>query len=234
MAHAQKLKLLEALESAPLTVEQKLYFSIRYIDLVQRYRKKYHRINYLYNSLRLTVMVGSIFIPALLTIQKEDTTIISITTYWVVFGLSLCVTLANSMLELFNVAALNTKYWLQVHRLETEGWQFLHLSDVYSKYESLQDAFLKFSSRVERLHMSLVFDLLRLENKNKTPGDAKPEPSAGTSIGQPQSLFGRPFMDSASNDSSQIDGDSKKTLAESLQTFTTFLNESEQKNKNNE
>lgn len=218
----------EALETSSLTAEQRLYFSKRYMTLVRRYRQKYHRVNIFYNFLRLTVMVGSIFIPALLTLQKEDTTVISVTTYWVVFGLSLCVTLANSMMELFNVAALNTKYWLQVHRLETEGWQFLHLTESYSKYDSPQDAFPKFSGRVERLHMSLVFDLLRLENRNKTSGDPKTEPSSGTSVGQPQSLFGRPFIDAASNDSSQIDGEHKKTLAESLHTFTTFLNESEQ------
>ena len=217
-------KLLQV-ETAALTADQKLYFSNRYLDLVKRYRKKYQRVNYLYNYLRVTVMVGSIFIPALLTLQKDEATVISITTYWVVFALSLFVTLANSMLELFNVAALNTKYWLQVHRLETEGWQFLHLTDSYSKWDTVQEAFPRFTSRVEKLHMSLVLDLLRLENKNKkTSSETKTEPS----VGQPpstQSLYGRNFLDAASHDSSQIDGENKKSLAESLQTFTSYLQE---------
>ena len=158
----------DALEATMLPDEQKVYFRTRYMDLVTRYRQKYKRINTFYNTLRITVMVGSIFIPALLTLQKDPTTIISETTYWVVFGLSLCVTLSNSLLELFNVSALNTKYWLHVHRLETEGWQFLHLTEAYSKFDTVQDAFSKFSAKVEKLHLSLVFDLLRLENKNKS------------------------------------------------------------------
>lgn len=160
--------LYDAVEATVLLEEQKVYFRTRYMDLVTRYRQKYKRINTFYNTLRITVMVGSIFIPALLTLQKDPTTIISETTYWVVFGLSLCVTLSNSLLELFNVSALNTKYWLHVHRLETEGWQFLHLTEAYSKFDTVQDAFPKFSAKVEKLHLSLVFDLLRLENKNKS------------------------------------------------------------------
>lgn len=178
--------LTDALENAPLTPEQKVYFEKRYMDLVSRYRKKYRKINVLYNTLRLTVMTGSIFIPALLTLQKDPTTIISLTTYWVVFALSLCVTLSNSMLELFNVAAVNTKYWLHVQRLETEGWQFLHLTESYSKYPSVTAAFSKFTSRVEKLHLSLVFDLLRLENRNKSVTSKEDKVSGGgytTSVG---------------------------------------------------
>ena len=168
----------EALNNSPLSSEQKLYFQNRYLDLVNRYRKKYRRINFMYNTLRLTVMIGSIFIPALLTLQKDPTTIISITTYWVVFALSLFVTLSNSMLELFNVAAVNTKYWLHVQRLETEGWQFLNLTESYSKFETVNQGFQKFTSRVEKLHLSLVFDMLRLENKNKS-ASSKPEKDTG-------------------------------------------------------
>lgn len=162
------LKLEEAAKHSLLTEEQKVYFLTRYVVLVQHYRKKYYRVNFMYNFLRISVMVGSIFIPALLTLQKDPETIISLTTYWVVFALSLQVTLSNSLLELFNVAALNAKYWLHVQKLETEGWHFLNLTDSYSKYKSLGDAYRKFTSRVEKLHLSLVFDLLRLENKNKT------------------------------------------------------------------
>ena len=106
------------------------------------------------------------------------------------------------------------------------GWQFLHLTDGYSKWDTVQDAFPRFTSRVEKLHMALVLDLLRLENKNKnTSSETKAESS---SVGQPsstQSLYGRNFLDAASNDSSQIDGEHKKSLAESLQTFTSYLQE---------
>lgn len=171
---------MEAVQNAALSTDQKTYFTARYMDLVNRYRCKYNRINKFYNTLRITVMVGSIFIPALLTLQKDPTTVISETTYWIVFALSLCVTLSNSLLELFNVAAINTKYWLHVHRLETEGWQFLHLSENYARFESLQDAFPKFTSKVEKLHLSLVFDLLRLENRNKSSNsDSKTGESVG-------------------------------------------------------
>lgn len=166
-ANQNQLFLVEAIQNAALSQEQKVYVTNRYLTLVNHYRAKYYKTNRFYNTLRITVMVGSIFIPALLTLQKDPVTIISETTYWVVFGLSLCVTLSNSLLELFNVAALNTKYWLHVHRLETEGWQFLHLSENYAKFDSLQDAFPKFASKIEKLHLSLVFDVLRLENKNK-------------------------------------------------------------------
>lgn len=238
--------LLDAVENAELTTEQKVYFITRYMDLVQRYRHKYHRVNVLYNTLRLMVMVGSIFIPALLTLQKDPTTIISETTYWIVFGLSLCVTLSNSLLELFNVAALNTKYWLHVHRLEMEGWQFLHLSESYSRFENIQEAFIKFSSKVEKLNISLVFDLLRLENKNKpstntdVKGDSVSTNNGGNSMST-KNLFGmsrlpRPLelpqhmidtvLDNESTDVEQKQQHARKpSLLVSLQEFQTRLDD---------
>ena len=241
-----------AVENVDLKEEQKVYYMMRYMDLVRRYRKKYQRVNTMYNCLRITVMVGSIFIPALLTLQKDPTTIISETTYWVVFGLSLCVTLSNSLLELFNVAAMNTKLWLHVHRLETEGWQFLHLSDAYSKFETLQEAFPKFSSKVEKLHLSLVFDLLRLENKNKSVNSSSSNNNnneAGTSFngaGSTQNgslrrshLFGLPRdNESISTDqeskgsvngamNGSLEGREKPSLVLSLQEFQSQLDDSQ-------
>lgn len=254
----QKYLLFEALETAPLLPEQKTYFTARYMDLVQRYRQKYRRVNLFYNTLRVTVMVGSIFIPALLTLQKDPTTVISLTTYWVVFGLSLCVTLSNSMLELFNVAALNTKYWLHVHRLETEGWQFLHLTDSYSKYESVQDAFQKFTLRVEKLNLSLVFDLLRLENKSKTNPDNKVDGAASNSAGMSvggtsitrervtNNAFGLDIgnrvggpsafsLDVVSNDSSHNENNeiNKSSLTETIQLFKNRLYEAKKEEEEN-
>ena len=227
--------LLDAVNSSSLSTEQRVYFTNRYLDLVKRHRIKYHRVNRLYNLLRITVMVGSIFIPALLTLQKDPTTLISVTTYWVVFGLSLCVTLSNSLMELFNVAALNTKYWLHVHRLETEGWQFLHLSDGYSRFETVQDAFERFSAKVEKLHLSLVFDLLRLERKNTT-GEVKTDTlsasgSTGRAVGAAGSLsaldFPRVLCGASDNGSVDLDHRKKTPLETSLQEFQNRLDEKE-------
>lgn len=201
----------EALVNSSLLPDQKLYFQNRYLDLVNRYRRKYRRINIMYNTLRLTVMIGSIFIPALLTLQKDPTTIISITTYWVVFALSLFVTLSNSMLELFNVAAVNTKYWLHVQRLETEGWQFLNLTESYSKFDTVNQGFQKFTSRVEKLQLSLVFDMLRLENKNKSTSTKaeKDTPSVGGS----ERLSERMRVDSLQSLNPSRAGDYNRTVA---------------------
>lgn len=230
--------LLDAVQKADLTLEQKVYFTSRYMELVQRYRFKYDRINKLYNTLRITVMVGSIFIPALLTLQKDPTTIISETTYWIVFGLSLCVTLSNSLLELFNVAALNTKYWLHVHRLEMEGWQFLNLTESYSRFETVREAFGKFSAKVEKLHISLVFDVLRLENKNKPPsnndvkGDTVSTTNGGGSLSN-KNLYGLPrplpqhVMELPQHvlDNDSTDLEQKQKMVSSLEDFKTRLDE---------
>lgn len=162
------MSLQTAVETCSLQPEEKVYLQNRYLQIVKRYRSKYHQIHFVYKFLRMSVMVGSILIPALLTLQKDPTYIISLTTYWTVFILSICVTLSNSIMELFHLSALNTKYWLHVQRLETEGWQFLNLTERYQQYSTLGDAFKKFTSRVERIHLSFVFDLLRLENKNKS------------------------------------------------------------------
>lgn len=187
-------------------------------------------------------MVGSIFIPALLTLQKDPISTISETTYWVVFALSLCVTLSNSLLELFNVAALNTKYWLHVHRMETEGWQFLHLAESYSKFETLQEAFVKFTSKVEKLHLGLVFDLLRLENKNKTSGDVKNDTAStnnGGSLshknlfGLPRQRLESPPLDNESTDLEHKKGSPKNSLdmLVSLHEFQSKLEEEEENKK---
>jgi len=182
------MSLNQVITSSSLLPEQKVILQNRYLALVTRYRQKYRRINLSYNSLRLCILVGSILIPALLTLQKDSDYVVSVSTYWVVFVLSIMVTLANSAMELFQLAPRNVKYWLHVQRLETEGWQYLNLTDRYRHHMSVTEAFQKFSWRIEKLQNAFVLDLLRLENKNKSSSSTEQDTtnrlgSLGASLG---------------------------------------------------
>lgn len=111
----------------------------RYKFLLQGYKGRAHRYNYAYHGLRITVTIGSLIVPALLSVQNTGP--LSEQIYWFVWVLSLLVTISNGISTLLKVDkkyfTLNTTYQL----LLSEGWQFIELSGRFSGfYTPGQDA----------------------------------------------------------------------------------------------
>jgi hypothetical protein len=159
--------LLRAAEKIELREDQRAYFVCRYIDIVQRLNDKYAFKHCFFTVLRCNILIGSVFISACLSLERSSSLYVSEFIFWLVFALSLCVTVSSGVLELFKFAALDTKYLISINQLETEGWQFLALSNKYAEYHSCSQAFVKFCGRVEKLHNQLIHDLSHLKQSDK-------------------------------------------------------------------
>ncbi len=131
--------IVDAFGKTKLDELQKESLQKRYKFLLQGYQGRAHRYNYAYHGLRITVTIGSLIVPALLSVQNTGP--LSDEIYWFVWVLSLFVTISNGILTLLKVDkkyfTLNTTYQL----LLSEGWQFIELSGRFSGfYTPGQDA----------------------------------------------------------------------------------------------
>ena len=107
----------------------------RYITLMEEYTQRSYFFAIIFHSTRTIVTVGSLMVPALLSIQNTSVASpeIGITVYWITWFLSLFVTISNGVLTLFKI---DKKYYF-IHSifesLQSEMWQYIHLT---GKYES--------------------------------------------------------------------------------------------------
>ena len=158
----------EAIQVTTLTEEQKRTISSRYLSLIDEYSGRVTRYSVSFNTLRIVITVGSLIVPALLSVQytagnvsSSDATMSS-QMYWLVWNLSLFVTISNGIMALLKVDkkyfVLNTTY----QHLLSEGWQFIHLSGKYSGFytpsatASHQNQFIYFCNMVEKIRMKQV------------------------------------------------------------------------------
>lgn len=158
----------EAIQVTTLTEEQKRTISSRYLSLIDEYSGRVIRYSVSFNTLRIVITVGSLIVPALLSVQytagnvsSSDATM-SAQMYWLVWNLSLFVTISNGIMALLKVDkkyfVLNTTY----QHLLSEGWQFIHLSGKYSGFytpsatASHQNQFIYFCNMVEKIRMKQV------------------------------------------------------------------------------
>ena len=158
----------DAIQVTTLTEEQKRTISSRYLSLIDEYSGRVTRYSVSFNTLRIVITVGSLIVPALLSVQytagnvsSSDATMSS-QMYWLVWNLSLFVTISNGVMALLKVDkkyfVLNTTY----QHLLSEGWQFIHLSGKYSGFytpsatPSHQNQFIYFCNMVEKIRMKQV------------------------------------------------------------------------------
>lgn len=157
-----------SIQTANLTPDQKQTIIFRYISLLYEYKYRSKKYAYAYNTLRIIITVGSLIVPALLSVQYTGGNItsseanISANVYWCVWVLSLFVTISNGLTGLFKVDkkyfVLNTTY----QHLLSEGWQYIHLSGKFSGYytptvgPTHENQFIFFCNRIEKIRMKHV------------------------------------------------------------------------------
>lgn len=110
----------------------------RYITLLQEYYKRKNLYSQSFHITRIIMTVGSLIVPALLSVQYTAGNVTSLEAnmsaevYWIVWVLSLLVTISNGVMSLFKVDkkyfVLNTTF----EQLLSEGWQYIELSGKYS------------------------------------------------------------------------------------------------------
>ena len=119
-----------------LTQFQKNSILNRYVTLTENFKRRAYLYSVVFHIGRTIVTVGSLIVPALLSIQYMDSGPASVQNmsyqiYWITWCISLLVTTWNGILTLFKV---DKKYFFLHTTLEhfkSEMWQYIHLSGKY-------------------------------------------------------------------------------------------------------
>ena len=132
----------------------------RFLSEVVKYEeRKLHTKKY-YDRFRFIVTVGSIMLPAILSLGQMDPTKLPKNfdqiIYWASWTISLSVTAANGFLQLFSLDKNYFEYALTTEQLKTEGWQFFQLSGKYEDDETHQEAYKDFSKSIENIKRKQV------------------------------------------------------------------------------
>ena len=125
------------LQDLDLSETQKEIIRIRYLSILENFQRRSRNYSYVFFAGHFIVTVGSLFVPALLSIQNSDKNYsfgvnFSIQVYWTTFVISLLVTIFNGIITLFKV---DKKYYFlntTLERLRSEGWQYFSLTGRYS------------------------------------------------------------------------------------------------------
>lgn len=153
---------------------QKQIIRTRYINILENLQKRVRNYGIMFYLGHVVITVGSLFVPALLSIQNSDKSYVyqnsnfSINIYWTTFILSLLVTIFNGILTLFKID--KTYYFLNtsLERFRTEGWQYFSLTGRYAgdllkkkkRDESIKptyrNQFIFFMHYIERFKMKQV------------------------------------------------------------------------------
>lgn len=149
----------------------------RYINLVNAMEVASKRSSFWYSTFNTFTTVGSIIVPALISIQ--DRTFITDATdqdqiehengiYWATWGVSLMVTLSNALLRLFSLDKTYITRKIKSNHLKSEGWLFLELAGDYSNYDSHQDASIHFCNQIEKIKTEQITEEYTFESSMST------------------------------------------------------------------
>ena len=157
------------MEHIQLTPAQKEIVHARYLAILENFQKRTRNHSIVFFMGHFIVTVGSLFVPALLSIQNSgsnytfNNTNFTVQIYWATFVISLLVTICNGILTLFKV---DKKYYFlntTLERLRSEGWQYVGLSGRYSGQllgngiePTHQNQFIYFIHYVEKIKMKQV------------------------------------------------------------------------------
>lgn len=146
-------------ELTDLTIQQRRAIKERYRFLLTEYRRRCWIYSYLFYVLRMTMTVGSLAVPALLSIQTNGVN--AEIMYWFTWSLSLAVTTANGVMTLFKLDKRFFMLHATAERLRTETWQYLQLSGRYSGHHggfrpTHANQYVYYCSQIEKIRMKHI------------------------------------------------------------------------------
>ena len=132
----------------------------RFLSEVVDYERRKLKTKKYYDVFRFIVTIGSILLPAILSLGQMDPSKLPKNfdqwTYWSSWTISLMVTASNGFLQLFSLDKNYFEYALTTEQLKTEGWQYFQLSGKYEDDESHQEAYKAFSKSIENIKRKQV------------------------------------------------------------------------------
>jgi hypothetical protein len=167
------------LEVPELSNLQKRILVTRFCGIIKYYRDRVLLVSCLFNIMRFIVTVGSLLVPALLSIQSPGSVSAvtsSDTIYWSTWAVSLAVTMSNGILALFKIDKKYFSLNTVLEQLTSEGWQYLELSGRYSGHfgdhihkPTHKNQFVFFCNSVEKIVMRQVEDEFYKVNEGTNP-----------------------------------------------------------------
>jgi hypothetical protein len=145
-------------ELTDLTTQQRDAIKARYRFLMETYRLRCRVYSALFYVLRIVMTVGSLTVPALLSLPSSSNTG---GTYWFTWATSLAVTTANGILTLFKLDKRFFMLHATAERLRTETWQYIMLAGRYSGHHghgrpSHASQYVYYCSQIEKIHMKQI------------------------------------------------------------------------------
>ena len=154
----QEQALFDMFQTLKIEQYKKSVLQQRYLEVLRNFHVRAGRLEVMFYLTRLIVTIGSILVPAFLSIQgtTQQTQL-----YWATWLISLSVTISNGVMSLFK---LDKKYFFintTLEMLHSEGWQYVALSGRYAGKDALvpathENQFLMFSHMAEKIKMRQV------------------------------------------------------------------------------
>jgi hypothetical protein len=151
-----------ALVEIELTILNKKILMERYNGLLLDMSRQTFRISLFFHSARCVITVGSLIVPALLSIQYTNGLSENMAIYWTTWVISLLVTVCNGLITLLKI----DKHYYHLHtvreHLISDGWQFLGLTGKYSGFHTPNSTathanqFVYFCHSIEKIRMQQV------------------------------------------------------------------------------
>jgi Protein of unknown function (DUF4231) len=129
----------------------------RLSSLLDEYTSRANFYSFIYYFGRAIVTIGSLIVPALLSIQGNSTLPYAVQLYWVTWATSLLVTTFNGIMTLFKIE--KKYYYLNtiMEQVRSEGWQYVHLTGKYGghnhPHSTHENELIFFTHSLERIKL---------------------------------------------------------------------------------
>jgi hypothetical protein len=150
----QSHNIITIIDKLSLDEYHKNVFTVRYLPLVRQYRRRAQMYAAMFHIMRAVVTVGSITVPALLTLTSD--------TKWLTWAISLAVTICNGILTLFKIDKKYYSLHTTMHILETEGWQYVSLAGKYSKQRDHVTPIFTNSHKYQFIYFCLAIEKIKM------------------------------------------------------------------------
>jgi hypothetical protein len=184
-----------------LTEMQRNIIRERVLHVIEIFSKRCHYYSIIFHLGHFIITVGSLIVPALMSVQYADTGSITKSTefqiyvYWVTWFISLLVTTSNGVITLFKV---DKKYYFlhtTLERMRSESWQYLGLTGRYSGHFIPDDTipthsnqYIHFIHFFEKIKMKQVEEEYYKQQEDNHSQVAQKQ-SGTTTTSQPDTLY---------------------------------------------
>ena len=190
----------EAIRKMTLDELEKLVLYNRFISLLREYERRCFFYACIFHICRFLVTVGSLIVPALLSIQYTDTSTpnnpnasnpedFQYQIYWATWAISLLVTTSNGITTVFKVEKKYYYLHTALEQLRSEGWQYIMLTGRYSGFYTQPEGathknqFVFFCHTIEKIKMKQVTEeYFKIEDQKDTQTNIQKTNTTAASI----------------------------------------------------